>query len=100
MSPIEEAAATLHASHDEFLAVLEDHLLNGVVISTPDCFLMAKREGDRWHIWDAVGDWSQALPYAGDATRVSWHHRGRYVEIPLSRAIRVCGSASHMKPAC
>lgn len=67
MSPI-EVMARYSAEHglDDFGYHVELYLREGWVTSTPDYFVMLKREGNSWYVAAFAGDMSKAwsaLPY-------------------------------------
>jgi hypothetical protein len=95
MFPVEEAAQVCRGAGYEFREVLEAHLLNGFVFSTPDAFLAGRPVpkgadmSDLWCSWpdEVCNAWFVWLA-AGDAWRlidltpyplpwVGWHRTGR-----------------------
>ena len=78
LSPVEKAKAICEAEGDSFRDVLELHLLDGVVISTPTHFLMGRDVGGAWFVWVGVGDAATLLammPY--ELPLIGWHRIGR-----------------------
>ena len=60
MTPVEQASS-FYGPH--FCEVVADHLLNGYVFSTPDCFLLGKQQGDAWFVSYLAGDLRAAVPF-------------------------------------
>ena len=60
MIPVNQASAFFG---DHFSEVLADHLLNGYVFSTPDCFLLGRRQEDAWFVTYLAGDLESALQF-------------------------------------
>jgi len=97
MRPVQEAAAVYEreACARSFKEDLEAHLLNGIVVSTPDLFLMARpvchaatreeivnpwcnsfRHLDMWHLYLYAGDMMSAFKQAPHKLPlVSWEKR-------------------------
>lgn len=91
-----------HGGDLEFSEIIEAHAQCGVVIITPELFLLGRRvrrdwpearrldpwataeDGDCWHVWLAAGDWREwekFLPFP--LPWVSMHRRGRLRVWPL-----------------
>ena len=63
MKPVEQASS-FYGPH--FCEVVADHLLNGYVFSTPEYFLMCKRQDDAWFVTYLAGSLRAAvaaMPY-------------------------------------
>jgi hypothetical protein len=92
-----------------FMSDVEDHLIAGYVISTPDYFIMARPvkhdadpslicdplyhfppdEEDCWHIWLAAGDWRKFWENdTRDFKWVSWEKRNKLKVYPMDRVIK------------
>lgn len=98
MTPFDQAFRWHHQHGGDvgFSEVIEAHAQVGVVIITPELFLLGRRvfadwpearrnhlwstaeDGDCWHVWLAAGDWrlwEKFLPYP--LPWVSMHRRGK-----------------------
>ena len=86
--PYERAARwhIAHCPHTPFVQVVEAHFFSGVVVSTPDIFVLARRVG---HDWDEVRllDIGQADP-AGDCWHV-WLFAGNLPQLPAADMLRL-----------
>lgn len=120
MTPYERAvkAAAESPFEDTFAADVATHLMVGVVISTPDYYLMARPvgsdwsedrmldpwqtdpAGDCWFIWAVAGDWPRAatdgLTSCGRKPFLCFHRRGVIRLVETGRVIP--GGRCRMRP--
>lgn len=107
---------------DQFLAAQEWHYHHGIVISTPELFVMARPvcstwnsgqmaditqsdpSGDCWYVWLACGSMAHVMDLAPIFCRKPFvsFHRPQAVDCPLVvmdalRAMRLCSGFAHSR---
>jgi hypothetical protein len=94
-----------------FAEIIEAHSQRGVIHSTPEVFVLARRvhsdwyddefrdpfatsaTGDCWHVWLLAGDFRAAMAYLPEPLPfVSFHRRGQLRILTLDQAARLTKS--------